>query len=395
MIRQPMGTQAETSPHILGTTGRGIAFIVFLGLGLLGVGACTRDKPKVQAPPPEVVPVTTATALAKTVPIVVTAIGSVQAYSMVEVRPQVAGFIEEVLFREGQDVKKGDLLFRLDPRPFQATLAQLEANLARDEAQLQNARAQADRYTRLFEEGIVSKEQHDSFRTSADALAAAVRADRAAIERAKVDLSYCEIYAPLSGRTGNLLVDRGNVVRANETTLVVINQVHPIYVAFAVPEQQLDEIRKLQAKGPLKASAAVPDEDRPPAEGTLSFVDNTVDNTTGTIQLKATFANADSRLWPGQFVNVTLNLRAQPNTVVVPSQAVQTGQDGQYVFVVNSNLTADSRPVVPGATVGDETVIEQGIQAGDQVITSGQLRLTPGAKVDIKNTPERAQGNPS
>lgn len=348
-----------------------------------------------QAPPAEVVPVTTARALAKTVPIVVTAIGNVEAYSMVEVRPQVAGRIDEVLFSEGQNVTKGDLLFRLDRRPFQAEVSQLEANLTRDRAQLRNARAQAERYAELFKEGIVSKEQYDSFRTNADALAAAVEADRAAIEKAKVDLSYCEIFAPISGRTGSLLVDSGNVVKANDSMLVVINQVHPVYVTFAVPEKRLDEIRKLRAKGPLRVSAAVPDDEGTPAEGTLSFVDNTVDNTTGTIQLKATFGNADNRLWPGQFVNVTLRLRERPDAVVVPSQALQIGQDGQYVFVVNSNLVADARPVVSGAEVGGDIVIEQGIQAGDQVVTSGQLRLTPGAKVQIKNTSEPTQGNPS
>jgi len=191
-----------------------------------------------------------------------------------------------------------------------------------------------------------------------------------------------------------LLVNLGNVVKANETSLVVINQIHPIYVTFSVPEQHLDKIKKSRAKGPPRVAVTIAD-DGPSAEGLLSFVDNAVDNTTGTIKLKATFANADNRLWPGQFANVTLRLGLQPNAVVVPSQAVQTGQSGQYVFVVNSDLTADSRPVVPGITAGGETVIEQGIQPGDTVVTNGQLRLTPGIKVEIKSTLESHQANRS
>jgi multidrug efflux system membrane fusion protein len=304
----------------------------------------------------------------------------------------VTGVVEKVLFREGQDVKSGDLLFTLNPEPFQAALDQLEADLARDRAQLENARAQADRSARLFEEGIVSKEQYDAIRTNAASLAAAVQADEAAIKRAKIDLGYCSIRSPLDGRTGTLLVDPGNVVKANDTALVAINQIHPIYVTFAIPEKYLDAVRRSRQKDRLHVTASIPGSEGTPAQGTLSFLDNTVDQSTGTIKLKATFANADSRLWPGQFVTVALRVGTQDHAVVVPSQAVQTGQAGQYLFVVKPDLTAESRPVVAGLTVAGETVIERGVQAGEQVVVSGQLRLIPGAKVEVKQTPE---GNPS
>jgi multidrug efflux system membrane fusion protein len=335
------------------------------------------------------VPVTIATVREKTVPVEVQAIGNVEAYSTVSVRAQLAGEVERVLFKEGQEVKEGDLLFTLDARPYQATLRQLEANLARDQAQLENARAQAERYTKLFQEGVVSKEQYDSFRTNADALAAMLRADQAAIEKAKVDLGYCSIQSPLEGRTGSLLVHPGNVVKANETVLVVINQVTPIYVSFSVPEQNLPEIKKRMAAGNLAVGAIIPNDESNPVEGTLTFVDNTVDNTTGTIRLKGTFANTERRLWPGQFANVVLRLTSRPNAVVVPSQAVQTGQAGQYVFVIKPDLTAESRPVVSGSTVGGETVIEKGLQPGETVVTDGQLRLAPGMKVEVKKSSEK------
>jgi len=236
----------------------------------------------------------------------------------------------------------------------------------------------------LFQEGIVSKEQYDSFRTGADALAATVRADQAAIEKAKVDLDYCSIRSPIDGRTGSLLIHPGNIVKANETILVLINQVTPIYVSFSVPEQNLGEIKGRMAAGSLAVMAIIPDDEQCPVEGTLTFVDNAVDSTTGTIRLKATFTNAERRLWPGQFVNVVLKLTSRPNAVVVPSQAVQTGQAGQYVFVIKPNLTAESRPVVPGATDSGETVIEKGLQPGEKVVTDGQLRLAPGSKVEVK-----------
>ena len=362
-------------------------------LGLLlaaatSLSGCSRGKPQ-GVVARQSVPVTVATAVVKTVPVEVRIIGNVEAYSTVSVKAQLAGEVEQAFFKEGQDVKKGERLFTLDPRPYQATLQQLEANLARDQAQWENAQAQEERYTKLFQSGIVSKEQYDAFRTNADALAASVRADQAAIERAKVDLSYCFIVSPIDGRTGSLLVYPGNVVKDNDTVLVVINQIHPIYVTFSVPEQYLLEIRKYRASGPLKVEAVIPDDLRPAAQGVLTFIDNAVDRTTGTIKLKATFANPDNRLWPGQFVNVVLKLTSQPNVVVVPSEAVQTGQSGQYVFVIQPDLTAESRPVVPGSIVGGETVIEKGLRAGEKVVTDGQLRLAPGVKVEVKKSSDK------
>ena len=365
--------------------GHRIAALALACMGLISLTSCSPKKAESQAMTPNLaVPVVVAAVVQKTVPVEIRAIGNVEAYSAVSAKPQMAGEVEQAYFKEGQDVKKGDLLFTLDSRPYQAALHQLEANLARDQAQLENARAQAERYTRLFQEGIVSKEQYDSFRTNADALAAAVLADKATIERAKIDLDYCAIRSPMDGRTGSLLVHPGNIVKANETILVVINQITPIYVSFSVPEQDLAEIKQRMAAGSLPVEALIPDGELHPVPGTLTFVDNAVDNTTGTIRLKGTYANTERRLWPGQFVNVVLKLTSRPNAIVVPSQAVQTGQSGQYVFVIKPDLTAESRPVMAGSTVGGETVIEKGLQPGETVVTDGQLRLAPGAKVELK-----------
>lgn len=380
---------AEEQSHRVGTScryGHCIAALALACAGLVSLASCSPKNAESQAVTRNIaVPVTIAPVIQKTVPVEVRAIGNVEAYSTVSVKAQVGGKVAQALFKEGQDVKKGDLLFTLDSRPYQAALQQLEANLARDQAQLENARAQAERYTKLFQEGIVSNEQYDSFRTGADALAATVQADKAAIERAKVDLDYCSIWSPVDGRTGSLLVHPGNVVKADETTLVVINQIYPIYVGFAVPEQYLSDIKKYRSAAPLRVEAILPNEEERPAQGGLTFIDNAVDTATGTVKLKATFDNLDSRLWPGLFVNVVLRLTSRPNAIVVPSQAVQTGQLGQYVFVVKSDMSAESRPVVSGSTVGGETVIEKGLQLGENVVTDGQLRLAPGSKVELKS----------
>jgi multidrug efflux system membrane fusion protein len=330
------------------------------------------------------VPVTVAKAVAKSVPVQVEVIGNVEAYSNVSVRTQIAGEIERAHFTQGQDVKKGQLLFTLDRRPFEATLHQYEANLARDQAQLANARAQAERNNKLFQEGIISKDQYETIHTNAQALEATVRADRAAIENARVNLSYCSIYSPIDGRTGSYQVYPGNIAKINDSVLVVINQIQPIYVTFAVPEQDLGEVKRYQARGPLAVEALIPNDPRPPAVGQLAFIDNAVDTATGTIKMRATFPNADNRLWPGQFVNVVIRLTTQPNVTVVPSQSVQTGQVGKYVFVVKPDETADLRPVVAGETVHGETVIEKGVAPGETVVTDGQLLLAPGSKVEIK-----------
>ncbi|MGA2630927.1 MAG: efflux RND transporter periplasmic adaptor subunit [Terriglobia bacterium] len=358
----------------------------FLLLGLLVSAGCTSDATVSQpaAGGARGVPVVVASATQKSVPVEVRAIGNVEAYSTVSVKAQVEGTIEKAYFTEGQEVKKGDLLFTIDARPFQATLQQLQANLARDQANLENAIAQSGRSAKLFEAGIVSQDQYDTFRTSADALRAAVQADKAGIEKAKIDLDYCTIRSPMDGRTGSLLVNPGNVTKSNDTVLVIINQISPIYVSFSVPEQSLAEIRRRMSLGGLPVLATIPQDDRPAAEGSLSFVDNMVDKNTGTIRLKATFSNPDHRLWPGQFVNTSLRLSTQANAVVVPSQAVQTGQSGFFAYVVKSDLSVELRPIVPGNQVSGETVIEKGLQAGETVVTDGQLLLFPGAKVEVK-----------
>ncbi len=354
-----------------------------------------------------------ASAVQKAAPIEVRAIGTVEAYTTVSIKSQISGQVQRVHFREGQDVKPGDLLFTIDPRPFESALKQAEAtlardtarakeaeaNLARDIAQGQNADLDARRYAELEKEGVVSKEQAERVRTTAAALAAAVEAskaavesarsaieaDRAAVQSAKVQLSFCYIRAPMSGRTGNLIIHEGNVVKANENpALVVINQITPIYVNFSVPEQFLAEIKKRMASGKLKVDAA-PQDAPQPAAGVLTFIDNTVDSTTGTIRLKATFANQDRRLWPGQFANVVLILGQQQDAVLVPTPAVQSGQTGQFIFVVKPDLTVESRPVKAGRTFGAETVVEQGIRPGERVVTDGQLRLVPGARIEIKS----------
>jgi membrane fusion protein, multidrug efflux system len=368
---------------------RALYATIGVGLGLLLLlllAGCSPPKAESQGMRIPPVPVTIASVTLKTVPVELHAIGNVEAYSTINVKSQVEGRLERVYFKEGQDVKKGDLIFTIDPRPFDAALQQAEANLARDKALEANAQAQADRNAKLFESGIVSKDQYEQFRTSADSYAAEVRADQAAVEKAKVDLDYCTIHSPIDGRTGSLLVHEGNLVKANgDTPLVVINQVTPIYVDFSVPEQYLAEIKKRKAAGSLRVEAVLPNEEQHPAQGLLTFVDNAVDQTTGTIRLKGLFPNQERRLWPGQFVNTVLRLTAQPNAVVVPSQAVQTGQSGQYVFVVNPDLAVESRPVVVGQTVQGETVIQKGLQPGEKVVTDGQLRLIPGSRVEIRN----------
>ena len=391
---------------------RGAAPLLLGGLVLLA--ACSERSANGKAGPPPGVPVTAATVVQRAVPYQVRAIGNVQAVASVTIMSQVDGQVARVHFAEGQDVRKGDLLFTLDQRPFQATLQQVEAtlardvaqlkqaeaNLAKDQAQLATAKIQTRRYQELIQDGAVSSELYDTVRTTAETFEAAVLADRAAVENAKaviqadqaavenarIQLEYTLLRSPMDGRTGNLMVHEGSTVKARDqaSAMVVINQIHPIYVAFAVPEQYLPDIKKYRAAGPLQVEAVPPDQAAGPARGELSFVNNTVDPTTGTIQLKATFANADNRLWPGQFLNTVLALTTIPNAVLVPSQAVQAGQQGSYVFVIKPDLTVETRPVVLGLGVDNETVVQEGLAPGDRVVTEGQIRLVPGAKVDVK-----------
>ena len=344
--------------------------------------------------PSAAVPVTTATAVQKAMPIAISVIGAAEAFQTVSVRSQITGELTSVTFKEGDDVRKGQVLFTLDRRPLEAALQQAEAILARDLAQSANARAQAARYEDLANRGIATREQVDQTRSAAAALDATIGADRAAVENAKIQLQYATIASPLSGRTGALMVHAGNLVRANDTApLVVINQVTPINVTFAIPEARLAEVKRYMAKGSLTVEAQPPNDPGSASKGRIGFVDNQVDPTTGTIRLKGTFPNENRRLWPGQFVNVAVTLTTDPTALVVPTTAVQSSQQGQYVFVVTPDQKAAFRTVTVARAEGAETVIEQGLAAGETVVTDGQLRLVPGAPVSVKSGPG-AQATP-
>ena len=385
-------------------------------------------------------PVTVGSVIKKDVPVQIVTIGNVEPYSSVAIKSMVNGQLIKTAFKEGQDVRKGDLLFVVDPRPLEAALKQAEAILerdlsavkqaranrvsneshlkhaeailAKDQIQAKTARVQAERYGVLAGKGNVSKDQYDQVQTNADALnataladkaaleaaratlraseaalehtQAAVRASRASLQNAKVQLGYCYIHSPLNGRTGNLYVKEGNIVKANDAVLVDINQVHPIYVAFSIPEQGLWKVRRQMALGELKVEAWIPGDLKQAEQGGLTFVDNAVDRTTGTIRLKGTFPNEENRLWPGQFVDVVVILDTQKDATVVPSQAVQTGQEGPYAFVVTPELTAEYRKLIVGRSLNGETVVAEGLKPGERVVTDGYLRLVPGAKVEIK-----------
>jgi membrane fusion protein, multidrug efflux system len=338
------------------------------------------------------VPVLVATAVQKSVPVQIRAVGNVEAYTTVSVKSQVTGVLQQAHFKEGQDVKKGQLLFTIDPRPLEAALKQAEANLARDTAQLNNLREQVRRYAELVQKQYVSREQYDQIKTNADAAESVVDADKAAVENAKVQLSYCYIYSPVNGRVGSLLVNEGNLVRVNDgTPLVVINQINPINVTFAVPEQHLADLKRHMAGGTLKVDARFPSDEGRPEQGTLAFVDNAVDRSTGTIKLKAEFTNQERRLWPGQFVNIALTLATQADAVVIPSEAVQVGQEGQHVFVVKEDKRVDVRPVTMGQTNEGEAIITKGLAAGEQVVREGQFLLGPGSRIEVKDPSKVAE----
>lgn len=388
-------------------------FVGLLGLILtLSIPACSGEKSAKPVAAP--LPVVIGTTIQKTVPVQLRAIGNVQAYTTVTIKSKVGGEVVKVHFSEGQDVRKGDSLFTIDPRPFEAVLKEAEARLERDLAQVQQAKANlerdlvrlknaeddAERYRVLIERGVVARQQYEKIRTEADALEATVRADRAAVENAeaavrvdratmenaKIQLGYCSIRSPMDGRTGSLLVQQGTIVKAEDIQMVVIHQITPIYVAFSVPEQFLPEIKKYMASRKLPVEASVPMNEGRLERGMITFIDHSVDSSTGTIRLKGTFDNKERRLWPGQFVNTILTLTTESNVVVVPSQAVQTGQQGQYVFVVKEDMTVESRAVVVGRTIQEETVIQKGLLPNEKVVIDGQLRLRPGAKVEIKNS---------
>jgi len=368
---------------------RRLALLLLL-VALVGAGALLW--PRLQHAPADVaaagqpapsVPVIVATVASKPVPVEYGTIGTVTAYATVAIKSRIDGEIMEVHLKDGQDVKAGDLLFSIDGRTIQAELEQAQANLAHDQALLVNARNEVERQSSLLKKNFASKQALDQANANANSLQASVAADQAAVDAAKVQLSYTEIRAPIDGRAGVVNLPRGNMVKANDTgSLVVLNQLRPIYIAFALPQRELPRVRQAMAAGPLTVSATVPGDDGSPLEGTLTFVDNAVDASTGTIQLRATFDNAETRLWPGQFVNVTLTLRVESAAIVVPDAAVQHGQNGAYVFVVRPDSTVEMRPVVVDRSVAGASVIASGLAAGEVAVVEGQLRLAPDMKVE-------------
>jgi len=372
-------------------SGASASLSLLLGLLLSGCGGSSGR------PPMPSVPVTVAAAAQGPAPYVVVADGTVEPLQTVQVESQVGGVLMSVDFTEGQEVTKGQPLFHIDPRPFQAALRQAEANMAKDEANAINSRRDAERYQKLAEQDYVTQSQADQADATARAQAAVVKADSAAVETARLNLSYTIIPAPISGRTGSILVRRGNLVKANASPLVVINQIHPILVRFPIQGRVLPLVQKYHALAPLVASVAPGegDEQTAPApgdehadlgheSGTLTFIDNAVDPQTGTVVLKARFANEDRELWPGEYVTVHLQVYVQPDAITVPLGAPVTQQDGSFVYVVDDAGTAHRRTVVVGRTVEDRVIIDSGLKAGERVVTDGQSRLREGAKVQIK-----------
>lgn len=393
-----------------------LAVVVLAASALMS--ACSKEQPKPVFPP---APVSVSDVVQKSMPVQVRAIGSVQPITTVQIKAHVSGEVSKVNFQEGQDVKKGAVLFIIDPRPLEAAVKQAEAtlakdtaaagqaraNMAKDNAQAKNAQVWAEQYEKLNSQGVLAKEQYDTMRTNYEALAATVKADqanienaeaardvdKAALQNARVQLGYTTITAPMDGRLGSLMVHQGSIVKADDTTfMVVINQISPIYTVFSVPEQNLPDIKKYMENGRLSVEA-VAKNGTASTTGTLTFVDNQVDQSTGTIQLKATFENRDRGLWPGQFVNVSLTLTSQTDAIVAPSQAIQNGQQGQFVFVLKPDNTVETRPVVVARSNENEAVIAKGLEPGEKVVTDGQLRLFQGAKVDVRGAAVSTAGS--
>jgi multidrug efflux system membrane fusion protein len=363
-----------------------IAVAVALGLHFINDSGA-REKRPARGPLP--IPVAVAAAAQQSVPVRLQAIGNVEPYSTVALKARVDGQIIDVNFTEGQEVKKGEVLFRIDARPFRAALRQAQANALRDAAARDQARSQERRYQELLDKNFVSKEAYAQIRTNAQVAEANARASQAALENSQLSLAYCTIAAPIDGYTGKALLQVGNLVKANDVgSLVVINQVKPVYVSFAVPEQQLPTVRKYLALGPL-AVQAIGGGDAVLARGELIFVDNAVDPSTGTIRMRAQFDNRDASLWPGQFVNVSVKLYDQEDAILIPARAVQTGPQGSYVYVVRADMTAELRRITVERGEGERAVIK-GLAGGERVVTRGALRLAPGARIEIRADSEAA-----
>ena len=362
----------------------GFAIAIAAGSLVAYFSADSRAREKAASKGPGAVPVSIALAAQKIVPVRLQAIGNVEAYTTVAVKSRVDGQINDVLFQEGKEVKKGEVIFRIDPRPFEAALRQAEAQALRDVASRDQAASQERRYQELLDKNFVSKDAYAQYRTNAQTAEATSKASQAALENARLNLDYTVIRSPIDGYVGRALLQAGNMVKANDTiALVVINQVKPVYVSFAIPEQKLSTVRELMQKGALTVDVAQPNSDKPLAEGRIAFLDNAVDQTTGTIKVRAVFANSDAALWPGQFVTVRVKLYDQ-DAIVIPSRALQTGPAGQFVYVVKPDMTVEARKVVVARSEGDLAVLaEDGLAAGDKVVVRGALRLAPGAKVNV------------
>jgi len=371
-------------------------WVVLGGVGMLAVavalfayfGAEIRANERKSPKGPPAIPVTVAAVAQELVPFRIRAIGNVEAYSTVALKARADGQIVEVGFKEGEEVKRGQILFKIDPRPFEAALRQAEANALRDTAASDQARSQERRYQELLDKNFVSKEAYAQIRTNATTAEAGARASQAMLDNARLNLEYCTIKAPIEGYAGKIQIQMGNLVKANDVNpLVVINQVHPIYVNFAVPEQRLAEVREYMASDSLAVEALAPGTEQAAATGVLIFVDNAVDPSTGTIRLRARFANKENLLWPGQFVGVSVRLFDEPDAIVIPSTAVQTGPEGQYVYVVGQDMLADVRKIEVQRTDGDRTIVSKGLEKGERVVTRGQLRLGPKSRVQISKSP--------
>jgi multidrug efflux system membrane fusion protein len=328
-------------------------------------------------------------------PVEVTAVGNVEAISTISIRAQVAGEVQNIEFKEGDFVKKGQVLLTIDPRPYEAAVAQAKAALARDKATGKYNRAQAERYKTLFDQGVIPAEQVDSYTSAAEASDAVVNADEAAVQTAELNLEYCTVASPLDGRTGAVMVKAGNLVKVADVPIVVINQVNPIYVNFTVPQQYWPDIKEDIERRALHVRVTIPQNSGRPVEGTLTFVDNIVDSTTGTIHLRGTFENSQNRLWPGLYVSVLLTLSQQPNATVVPAHSIVTTQQGSYVYVVKANNTVEQRTVLPNRTIESDTVVDKGLQPGEIIVTDGQVNLVPGAKIEAKNSGPEPKDEPS
>jgi multidrug efflux system membrane fusion protein len=363
----------------------GIGVALAAGGLLAYFSADTRAKEKPAAKGAGPAPVVVVAAMQQTVPMRLRAIGNVEAYTTVAVKSRVDGQIMEVNFQEGKEVKKGEVIFRIDPRPFEAALKQTEAQALRDAASRDQAAAQERRYQELLDKNFVSKDAYAQYRTNAATAEATSKASQAAVESARLNLDYATIRSPVDGYVGRALLQAGNMVKANDTiSLVIINQVKPVYVSFAIPEQQLGTVRDLMRRNPLVVEVAVPGSDKTLATGRIAFLDNAVDQTTGTIKVRAIFDNGDASLWPGQFYTVNVKLYDQEDAIVVPSRALQTGPNGQFVYVIKADMTAEVRKVVVSRTEGENSVLaEGGVAKGEQVVVRGALRLAPGAKVSI------------